>query len=90
MSLTVRLSPQTERTLNALAKRRGLSRSDVVREALARYEAGEGGGTDGGRPYDAWLDALGVVSVGVRDPERTTGEQFAAIVGRQPRARRAR
>ena len=41
MALTVRLNPKTERALNALAKRRGLSRSDVVREAIERYDAQE-------------------------------------------------
>ena len=39
MPLTVRLSPKTERTLNALARRQRQSRSDIVREALAHYEA---------------------------------------------------
>jgi hypothetical protein len=66
-----------------------MSRSDVVREALTRYEAEEGHKATG-RPYDAWLDVIGVVSLGVRDPTRTTGEQFSAIVRKQPRARRAR
>ena len=90
MPLTVRLNPKTERTLNALAKRRRISRSDVVREALARFEAGEGGGEVGGRPYDGWLDVIGVVSLGVRDPARTTGEQFTAIARQRSRTRRAR
>jgi predicted transcriptional regulator len=47
VALTVRLDPKTERALSALARRRRLSRSDVVREALIRYEAqdGEGSGT---------------------------------------------
>ena len=49
MSLTVRLSPKTERALNALAKRRRLSRSDVVREAIERYGAADDGGA-AGRP----------------------------------------
>jgi hypothetical protein len=30
------------------------------------------------------------VSLGVRDPERTTGEQLTAIVRRETRARRTR
>jgi len=85
--LTVRLSPKTERELNALAKRRRLSRSDIVREAIARYDAGEG---TSGRPYDAWLDVIGVVNLGVRDPARTTGEQLTAILRQRPRTRRAR
>ena len=88
--LTVRLSPRTERALNALARRRRMSRSDVVREALSRYEADEGSGKATGRPYDAWLDVIGVVNLGVRDPARTTGEQFSAMLRQQARTRRAR
>lgn len=90
MALTVRLSPQTERALNALAKRRRLSRSDVVRDAIMRYDADEGREKATDQPYDAWLDVIGVVSLGVRDRARTTGEQLAIILRRQARARRAR
>lgn len=90
MALTVRLNPKTERALNALAKRRRLSRSEVVREAIARYETAEHGAHDPGRPYDAWLDVLGIVNLGARDRRRTTGDQFTSIVKKQVRARRAR
>lgn len=89
MAFTVRLSPKTRRTLDALAKRRRLSRSEVVREAIARYDAGEPS-DDSGRPYAAWVDVVGVVTLAARDPDRTTGEQFAAIVAKQARTRRAR
>ena len=90
MPLTVRLDPKAERALNVLAKRQRVSRSEIVREALAQYEAGAGGGDAGGRPYDAWLDVIGVVRLGARDPSRTTGEQFTAIVREHARARHAR
>jgi predicted transcriptional regulator len=90
MSLTVRLTPRAERMLNSLAKRRQLSRSDVVREALARYETRDAGEDAGARPYDAWLDVIGVVKLGARDSRRTTGEQLTAMLRRQTRARRAR
>ena len=90
MALTVRLSPKTERALNALAKRRRLSRSDVVRDALMRYDADEGRKKTADRPFDAWLDVIGVVRLGVRDRARTTGEQLTSILRRQARARRAR
>lgn len=89
MPLNVRLSPKAERALNALAKRRRLSRSDIVREALAQYDAGDSGKA-AGRPYDAWLDVLGVVRLGARDPSRTTSEQFTTIVQDRARARRPR
>ena len=90
MPLTVRLNARTERALNALVKRRGLSRSDVVREAIERYDAQEGDGRDSRRPYNAWLDVIGTVTTGVRDPARTTGAQFTAIVRQRADARRTR
>jgi Arc/MetJ-type ribon-helix-helix transcriptional regulator len=90
MPLTVRLSPQTERALNALAKRRQMSRSDVVREALALYAAGDAGDIVERRPYARWLDVIGVVKLGVRDPARTTGEQLSDILRERHRARRPR
>ena len=89
MALTVRLGPKTERALNALARRRQLSRSDVVREALEQYGARESSSGTGG-PFDSWADVLGIVDIGVRDPARTTGEQFAALVLEQTRAGRPR
>jgi hypothetical protein len=90
MPMTVRLSARTERAVNALARRRHQTRSDVVREALEHYTAANGGDAGRGCPYDAWLDVIGVVSVGARDRGRTTGEQFTAIVREKARARRAR
>ncbi len=90
MALTVRLNPKTERALNAVARRRQMSRSDVVREAIARYSA-EGAEEDAtGRPYQAWLDVIGVVNLGVRDPARSSGEQFTAVLRKRIAARRAR
>ena len=90
MPLTVRLSTKAERTLNSLTKRKRLSRSEVVREALARYGASEGGEHASEGPYGAWVDVIGLVKLGARDPKRTTGEQLAAIVREQARALRAR
>jgi hypothetical protein len=90
MPLTVRLGPKAERSLTLLARRRRVSRSEIVREALAQYEAGAGGVDTRARPYDAWLDVIGVVRLGVRVPERTTGEQFTAVVRRKADTRRAR
>ena len=91
MPMTVRLSARTERAVNALARRRRQTRSDVVRDALESYTATNGSGADRARPYDAWIDVIGVVSAGARDRGRKTrGEQFAAIVREKVRARRAR
>lgn len=102
--MNVRLSASTERAVNALARRRRQTRSDVVRDALEHYTATSGGDASGGRPYDAWLDVIGVVSAGksgvgkvsveartsTRNRTRTTGEKFTTIVGEKARARRSR
>ena len=89
MALTVRLGPKTERALNALAKRKRLSRSDVVREALIRYGA-EDEPESAADTHAGWVDVIGVVDLGVRDPARTTGDQFAALLRGRSRARRTR
>jgi hypothetical protein len=90
MALTVRLSPKTERTLDALARRRRQTRSDVVREAIEQYAAG-GESADGPhRPYDQWADVLGSVRIGAREAGKTTGEQFTDLVVGKARARRSR
>jgi predicted DNA-binding protein len=91
MSLTVRLTPRTERALNALARRRRQTRSDVVREAIEHYTSAAGDGDVGEpRPYHLWADVIGVVRVGGRNPEKTTGELFSDLVVRKARARRSR
>ena len=89
MPLTVRLDPKSRRMLDSLAKRSRMSRSDVVREAIARYALDEQR-TDSRRPYDTWVDAIGTVKLGVRDRARTTGEQLTDILEQRARARRAR
>ena len=81
MPLTVRLDPKLQRALNALAKQRRITRSDVVREALEQYGAQAATAPAAGSgPYAAWVDVLGVVSIGARDPARTTGAQFADLL----------
>ena len=40
--------------------------------------------------YHAWIDVIGVVALGARDPRRSTGEQFAAMLADRSRPRHAR
>jgi Arc/MetJ-type ribon-helix-helix transcriptional regulator len=91
MALTVRLNARAERILTAASRKRRMSRSDVVREALEQYGArdAEGDVVESG-PYAAWHDVIGAIELGVRDPSRTTGDRFAAIVRGQARGRRSR
>jgi predicted DNA-binding protein len=91
MLLTVRLTPKTERALNALARRRRQTRSDVVREAIEHYtSATTDNDMQDGRPYHLWVDVIGAVRIGKRNPQKTTGELFTDVVVRKARARRSR
>jgi Arc/MetJ-type ribon-helix-helix transcriptional regulator len=90
MPLTVRLTPRTERALNAMAKRRRQTRSDVVREAIEHYTAGGDSPLPEQRPSHLWSDVIGIVRLGRRDPAKTTGQLFSDLVVRKARARRAR
>jgi Arc/MetJ-type ribon-helix-helix transcriptional regulator len=89
MPLNVRLDAKTQRALEALAKRRRQTRSDIVREAITRYATSDAAEASDDSPFSRWADVIGVVRLGARDPDRTTGEQFAEIV-RDTHARRSR
>jgi hypothetical protein len=90
MALTVRLTVRDERALSAVAKRKRLSRSQVVREALAQYAATDQNADAGRSPFDAWADVIGIVRLGIRNPAATTGEQFTDMLRDGARARRSR
>ncbi|OFW03198.1 MAG: hypothetical protein A3I61_01490 [Acidobacteria bacterium RIFCSPLOWO2_02_FULL_68_18] len=90
MPLTVRLTPKTERALHALARRRRQTRSDIVREAIEYYTATADGDTQEERPYQMWADVIGLVRIGARNPDKTTGESFSTLVAGKARARRPR
>ena len=90
MPLTVRLNPKTERALNALARRRRQTRSDVVREAIERYTTVSDSNAREPGPYHLWADVIGIVRTGRRNTDKTTGELFTEVVVRKARARRPR
>ena len=90
MPITVRLSPKTERTLNALAKRRRQTKSDVVRAAIEQFGAESEPRRRRVERLRAWADIIGIGRFSARDPNKTTGEQFTEIVREKARARRAR
>ena len=72
----------------ACARRRRQTRSDVEREAIESYAAGDTH-TRAPKPYDLWADVIGVVRIGARNPVKTTGQLFTNLV-RRTRARRPR
>ena len=90
MALTVRLSPQTERVLDELVRRRRQTRSDVVREAIEQYTTSNATTSSENSALAAWVDVIGVVNSGTRPSGKTTGERFTELVSRKAHARRPR
>ena len=90
MPFNVQLNAKTERLLSALAKRRGHTRSDIVREAIDQLGEAQISSTQHLTAYDQWVDVIGVARTPGRDSSKTTGESFSDIVKRKARARRAR
>ncbi len=90
MALTVRLSPQTERVLDELVRRRRQTRSDVVREAIEQYTTSNATTSPENSALAAWVDVIGVVDSGTRPSGKTTGERFTELVSRKAHARRPR
>jgi hypothetical protein len=76
MATSVRLDPETEALLKRLARSRGCTQSDVIRDALARL-AGED--VDEG-PYGLIADLIGVAEGGpeirARDHKRIVREML--------------
>jgi Ribbon-helix-helix protein, copG family len=89
MPLSVRLDRATEAKVRQLARARRVSKSTVVREALAAY-GNEGDRSARPTPAEALAPFVGVVAGG--DPHRSTrtGEGFRALIAQKARARRSR
>ena len=83
---TVRLDTDLEATLERLAKQRGQTKSDVIRDAiehLARKpETGEASALETLRPF------VGVADSGGRQLSRRTGERFRELLEERRRAGR--
>ncbi len=76
MPLTVRVDVKTEQLLERLARKRGKTKSEVIREAIGvlakeveTQEATE-------HPYDKVRDLIGSVHGGPADLSMRTGEKF--------------
>jgi len=80
MPTSVRLDKQMEVLIGRLAKRRGQTKSQVIREALENLAEREG---DMGRPvtpYEAMAPSLGCAEGGPPDLSEQTGRRFARIL----------
>jgi len=83
---TVRLDVPTEAALKRLAAQRGQTKSEVIRDAIARL-AGE----DRAQPsaHDKLRPFVGIVDSGGRQLSTETGRRFRELLEERRRARRA-
>jgi hypothetical protein len=86
--VSLRLDGKTIRSVQRLARRRGVTRSEIVRNAVARLLADEVA-IGGDSPQEVWARVIGSVhGVGPRDLSRRTGEKFKELLEQRARKRR--
>lgn len=78
--LSVRLDAKTERSIQQLARRRGQTKSEVIREAIAALARLEGESHGGKSPYETIAHLIGCVRGGPRDLSVRTGEKFRRLL----------
>lgn len=87
MPLTVRVDPKTERLIQRLARKRGRSKSDVIRDAIDVLVKREQEEEKTERPYEAARDLIGSVHGGPFDLSERTGDRLRRML--QDRHRRS-
>lgn len=80
MPLTVRVDTKTERLIERLARKRGRTKSEVIREAIGILARTTEEQEKSERPYDALRDLIGSVHGGPSDLSVRTGEQFRRVL----------
>jgi antitoxin component of RelBE/YafQ-DinJ toxin-antitoxin module len=82
--LTLRLDEKTRQRIARLARRKGLSTSEVIRQAIAAWADRQEPVTS---PYQSMKDLIGVVRGGNPKRSEQTGRRFAALLMRRRRRR---
>ena len=80
MTTSVRMDSETERLLDNLARERGSTKSDVVREAVRSAAQKQRRPRRAERPYDAFRGVVGSVRGGPPDLSERTGELFRQLL----------
>jgi predicted DNA-binding protein len=75
--LTLRLDPKTRQRLVRIARRKGLTTSEVIRHAIAAWTDQE---EPVSSPYEAMADLIGVVHGGNRKRSTQTGRAFTKLL----------
>jgi predicted DNA-binding protein len=76
MTLTVRVDVKTERLLQRLARKRGRTKSEVIRDAIGAFAKEVKAQEATEHPYDKVRDLIGAVQGGPADLSMRTGEKF--------------
>jgi hypothetical protein len=82
--LTLRLDEKTRQRLARLARRKHLSTSEVIRQAIAAWADRQEPVTS---PYEVIKDLIGVVDGGNPKRSEQTGRSFTAVLKRRKRQR---
>jgi hypothetical protein len=88
MPTSVRLDARTEALLARLARTRGRTKSEVIREALERLAEAETRNGSGPTLYDRIKHLVGKAGGGPPDLSERTGEKFTKLLRAQQRRRR--
>jgi predicted DNA-binding protein len=86
MPLTVRLDTKTQRLIERLARKRGRTKLEVVREAIEVLIRQEAEGRDkADRPYETIRDLIGIAQGGPPNLSVQIGAQFRQVVNAKRR-----
>jgi len=80
MPLSVRVDLKTERVIERLARTKGQTKLEVIREAIAALAHDNNGAAKGGRPYEMVRDLIGCVKGGPPELSVRTGERFQRLL----------
>lgn len=83
---TVRLDTELETTLQRLARQRGQSKSDVIRDAIEHLARSQT--TDKVSALERLSPFVGIADSGGRQLSRQTGRRFRELLEQKHRARR--
>lgn len=91
MPFSLRLDPETEAKIRRLSAATGRSRSEVVRQAVARFADERDAAPECGESaFDRLKPYVGIVRTGGANYSRETHAKYRALLQRRRRARRSR
>ena len=88
MPVSVRLDAKTESLIGRLARKRGQTKSEVIRDAIGVLANQEDKGAKKKRPYDLVAHLIGCVTGGPRNLSVDAGKKFHDMLIERARKRR--